>query len=118
MPSDKHIELSHKALVWLEDKATARGSRSCVELQLGEGYVADAGAICGLQYKWCRRFYLEPKEGDSDDYSFIFETKVSKSDFDNTFKRKTHKGDRLQPRANFHFVVTTKGEVLKDNQNQ
>ncbi len=41
-------------------------------------------------------------------FMFAFETKVNKSDFDNTFKYERHKPSKKQPFANFHFLVMPK----------
>lgn len=102
--------LGHKALKWIENKATGKGPRSCVECTLGEGYVADGASITALQNGYQKDFGVT----DYEDYSFIFESKVSRSDFMHTFKHRQHAGDRLIPRANFHFIVTTKGIVTLD----
>lgn len=116
--SELHIELARRALVWLEGKATQRGIRGCEEVQLAEGYVADSAAITGLVNRIERAMlgdhYQERRLGNggwglTDDYAFVFESKVSRSDFFNTFKRNNHKGDRLSAIGNFHFVVTPKG---------
>lgn len=114
--SDLHIELAHRSLVWLDVKATQRGIRGCEEVILDDGYVVDAAAIGALQEKWERllvgkevKIYTDPEHVD--DYSFVFESKVSRSDFMNTFKRGNHTGDRLKAIANFHFIVTPKGLV-------
>jgi hypothetical protein len=117
--SDLHNELSQKALVWLEGRATQRGIRGCEEVILKEGYVADSAAICGLSLSHEKTFLGEYRNGKtwqstSDDYVFVFESKVSRADFQNTFKRDGHFGSRLNPVGNFHFVVTPKGLVTPD----
>lgn len=120
MKSDKHIELTRKALVWLKVKATARGVRGCEEVILDEGYVADGAAICGLQIqhgkKFVGDFYRERWSSEtSNDYSWVFETKVSRSDFRNTFVNNGHIGNRLIPIANFHFIVTPRAMLTVDD---
>jgi hypothetical protein len=107
-PSPKHIELTKRSLIWLDTIVTQRGLRGTVELTLGNGYVADAGAVAGLQYKWSQKLLNGATHTKTDDFSFIFETKVSRADFNNTFRHCNHIGDRLKPRANFHFIVTAK----------
>jgi len=115
MPSEKHIVLSRMALVWLENKATQRGIRGCEEVILGNGYVCDSAAICGLQMAWEKQFVGVDRLNDAaDDYSFVFETKVSRSDFLKTFAKNGHIGDRLIQKANFHFVVAAKKIVSAD----
>lgn len=112
--SELHCELAQRALVWLEGKATGRGIRGCEEIILAEGYVADSVAISGLQIANEILFLGKRREwnsGESDDLIWVFESKVSRSDFMNTFKRSNHLGDRLTPIGNFHFVVTPKGLV-------
>lgn len=111
--SDLHIELARRALVWLETKATGRGIKGCEEVILDDGYVVDCAALSGLQMAHERNFVGRHKERGfdeaADDYAFLFESKVSRSDFFNTFKRGNHRGDRMQPKGNFHFVVTQRG---------
>lgn len=117
MPSNKHKDLIIRALVWLGNISTQRGIRGCEEVTLGEGYVADAVAICGLQSKWDRNLFktyynkarVEHGWIETDDFSFIVEAKSSYSDFRKTFFHDQHTGSRLKPRGNFHFVVVAKG---------
>jgi hypothetical protein len=102
------------ALIWLEKYATQRGIRGCEEVIIRPGYVADAAAICGLQYQYHKKWVGDRKPNDfSDDFTFIFETKVSRSDFLKTFINDNHIGSRLQPISNFHYVVTTKKIVAE-----
>lgn len=114
--SGLHIELAQRALVWLEARATGRGIRGCEEVIISEGYVADAAAISGLQLQYEKMFLGKSRGWNhkaSDDLVWIFESKVSRGDFFNTFK--IEKGsNRLNPRGNFHFVVTPKGLVTAD----
>lgn len=113
--SELHCELAERALVWLSTKATRRGIRGSVEVIIAEGYVPDSAAISGLQIQYEKQFKnCERQRGNSeecDDYIFIFESKVSRGDFFNTFKHGNHIGDRLKPIGDFHFVVTPKGLV-------
>lgn len=110
--SELHCELAERALVWLDGRATQRGIRGCVEVILKEGYVADSVAMCGLQYSQQKLFVGTKRVGnETDDYVFVFESKVSRGDFFNTFKHNNHIGNRLDPVGNFHFVVTPKGMV-------
>ena len=113
-----HTELAQRALVWLECRATGRGIRGCDEVIIGDGYVADAAAICGLQLAHEKTFIGKHRDLAmselAPDYIFIFESKVSRSDFIKTFKNNGHLGDRLSPVGNFHFVVAPKGMVKHD----
>lgn len=114
--SAKHIILQRRALIWLETIATARGIRGCEEVILDNKYVADAAAICGLQMSWEKKFadkdrnwYKTEGAEKSDDYTFVFETKVSRADYQATFSKKD--GNRHIPVANFHFIVAAKKVV-------
>lgn len=114
--SDLHIELLRRALVWLETKATGRGINAAEEVIVRDGYTVDGMAICGLQMSIERQFTGNNRNSweHSGDHVFLFESKVSRADFFNTFKRGNHKGDRLTPEGNFHFVVTPKGMVTPE----
>jgi hypothetical protein len=106
--SKLHIELAQRALIWLEAKATNRGIRGCEEVILDGGYVADSAAISGLTLKNESLFLGKSRDWsskESDDLIWIFESKVSRNDFHNTFKRDNHSGSRLKPIGNFHFIV-------------
>lgn len=117
MPSEKHSELIRRSLVWLSNIATQKGIRSAPECTLGDGYVADGAAILNLQFQWDCKFFITPyyklrKEKnyiETDDFTFVIEAKVSKSDFSKTFIHNGHAGDRMKPRGNFHFIVVSKG---------
>lgn len=90
--------------MWLSNISTQKGIRGCPEITLREGYVADAGAILNLQMKWDHKFFkgnyysfLKNTNGwlDTDDFTFVIESKASKSDYDKTFKHNKHLGDRM-----------------------
>lgn len=110
-----HTELAQRALIWLEGRSTGRGIRGCDEVILNDGYVADAVAICGLQLAHEKLFLGTRRESinrdAAPDYVFVFESKVSRSDFIKTFKNNGHIGDRMNAEGNFHFVVTPKNMV-------
>lgn len=107
--SEKHIELQRMCLIWLEGLATQRGIRGCEEVIIDSGYVADAAAISGLQYGNKKKFQADQS---IEDFTFVFETKVSRSDYLCTFKKAD--GNRHTAKANFHFVVAAKGVVSPD----
>lgn len=119
MPSQQHTELTRRALTWLSNISTQKGIRCAPEVTLGQGYVADGAAILNLQFQWDCKFFITPyhklrKENgyiDVDDFTFIIESKASRSDLQKTFCNNGHFGDRMKPRANFHFIVTSKGIV-------
>lgn len=128
MRSDRHIELQNMLVRWI-------GNRSFKMCGLPEsnvvGYIADFVAIAGMhdaehtkytfhselkkKYmvgrsingKWVRKIF-----GDIDRwYVCVFEVKVSRPDFLNTFgDRKTpHAQARLEPVGTAHWVVAEKG---------
>lgn len=109
MPSEAHTELIRRSLIWLSNIATGKGIRACPEITLGDGYVADGGAILNLQRKWGWKFFERQVPTETDDFTFVMEAKVSKGDFNKTFVHGNHGGDRMKPIANFHFVVRSKG---------
>lgn len=112
-----HTELARRSLTWLEVRATGRGIRGCEEVILEEGYVADAAAISGLTLQNEKLFlgvHRDWNDKESDDLVWVFESKVSRSDFLNTFKHDKHSGSRLTPIGNFHFVVCPKGLLKAD----
>lgn len=103
------------SLIWLEKYATNRGIRGCEEVIMRPGYVADAAAICGLQYQHYKNWIGDRKPNDfSDDFTWIFETKVSRSDFLKTFINDKHLGSRLSPVCNFHYIVASKKIIAKE----
>jgi len=115
--SKLHIELAQRALTWLEVRATGRGIRGCEEVALAEGYVADAVAISGLTYANQQLFVGTKRDWnqkEADTYAWVFESKVSRSDFIKTFKRDGHFGSRLNPIANFHLIVCPRGMIKAD----
>lgn len=120
MKSDLHCELQQKALTWLEGRATARGIRGSEEVCIAPGYVADAVAISGLGVKSEKLFVgtCDRRMGDkfSDDFAWVFESKVSRGDFFGTFKEGSNKhgGNRLEPIANFHMIVVPKNLITAD----
>lgn len=109
MPSEAHTELIRRSLIWLSNIATGKGIRACPEMTLGEGYIADGGAILNLQFRWAWEFFERQIPPYNDDFTFVLEAKVSKGDFNKTFVHGNHVGDRMKPIANFHFVVMAKG---------
>ncbi|MCJ7483901.1 MAG: hypothetical protein MUO31_13160 [Thermodesulfovibrionales bacterium] len=130
--SDKHDELAIMALTWLSNKVTGKGMRGTTEVCLSQGYVADAVAICSLQYTY-NSMYIEHSgykpaimnrtynretgkidtivRGDKIDnyYACIFEAKASRSDFLSTFNDKEKHLNRRFPIGSLHWCVANKG---------
>lgn len=127
--SDRHTELQNMIVRWI-------GNRSFKMCGLPEanvvGYIADFVAIAGMYSEQHTRYtshsdltkkYLAPdltpggenlyKEcGDIDRwYVCVFEVKVSRNDFLNTFggRKSPHAKARLEPVGTAHWVVAEKG---------
>lgn len=129
MPSNRHTELQNMAVRWI-------GNRSFKMCGLPEsnvvGYVADFVAIAGMYGSHHTRYTahsgltkkclvpdLSPggtnlyrERGDIDRwYVCVFEVKVSRNDFLNTFGNKDtpHTKARMEPVGTAHWVVAEKG---------
>lgn len=116
MPSSEHIDLSDRCLRWVATRSTARGIRGGREVYVARNYVADALCVGSLQHRHYRRYKPSPKSiADLSDawgyWAFLFEVKVSRSDFLSTFgpSRKPLHENRHQPVASLHWVVTPAG---------
>lgn len=135
MPSDRHIQLQNMINRWI-------GNRSFKMCAIPEcnavGYVADFVALAGMNNaeheKYTRHSGLEKKymqsvwqgkglplkyeiHGDIDRwYACVFEVKVSRSDFLNTFGGKDtgHAKARMEPVGTAHWVVADKGVCKPD----
>jgi len=131
--SDRHVELQNMLVRWMKN-------RSFKMLALPEcnvGYIADFVAIAGLFSEFHRKYArfagLEKKymgsqmtddgwkwvsRGDLDRwYVCIFEVKVSREDFLNTFgpnKKTPHALARSKPVGTVHWVVAEKGICTPD----
>jgi len=124
-PSSKHIELQNMVTRWI-------GNRSFKMCGLPEcnvvGYVADYVAIAGMYDGYHSRYTFHSKlkkktmccwvngeyktRGDIDRwYVCVFEVKVSRADFLNTFGTKDtiHAKARMEPVGTAHWVVADKG---------
>jgi len=49
MSSKEHTALSYRALSWLQSRATGKGIVGTTEVNIEDGYVADAVAIASFQ---------------------------------------------------------------------
>ncbi len=129
-PTNEHEELKARAFTWLSSRATGRGMRAAPEVRLGEKYVADGVAIANLQKRYKDSFLPEWNESKVTSeprpnppippYSFLFECKRDMKDYLSTFGEgldTTHANARMDPVANFHFVVVSKevDNVLNEN---
>lgn len=101
-PSKLHWDLTNKVPGWIGSRTTGAGYQWAAEVSLSEGYVADAVAIASLQ----GRFWLQAggtyEDAIPERLVFVFETKVSQSDFNAKFGCETN---RQHPIGNLHYVV-------------
>lgn len=129
MPGKRHIELQNMAARWIGN----RSFKICGLPECGAvGYVADFAAIAGMQDQYHTRYaghsglekmYMRSVwdgkgkplkheiHGDIDRwYVCVFEVKVSRSDFLNTFgnKQSGHAKARMLPVGTAHWVVAEK----------
>ena len=126
--SDRHIELQNMIVRWIDN----RSFKMCGLPEFNAvGYIADFVAIAGMYSEYHTRYakhsglekkYMSSRRtdsgwerkifGDIDRwYVCVFEVKVSRNDFLNTFgKRNTpHAKARLEPVGTAHWVVAEKG---------
>lgn len=108
MPSDRHIELQNMAQRWLNNRAF----KMCglPELQI-ISYIADFVAIAGLHSVFAHR-YSPPQERPQRWNICVFEVKVSRGDFLNTFgpnKNSRHATARRRPVGTLHWIIADKG---------
>jgi len=124
-PSDKHIELQNMVTRWISN----RSFKMCGLPESNVvGYVADYVAIAGMHDSEHSRYTFHSKlkkktmaywvdgdyriRGDIDRwYVCVFEVKVSRTDFLNTFggKDTPHAKARMEPVGTAHWVVADKG---------
>lgn len=130
MPSDRHIQLQNMVRRWIDN----RSFKMCALPECNVvGYIADFVALAGMygseHDKYTSRSGLTKKtmspqyqgpgkplkykiSGDVDRfYVCVFEVKVSRSDFLNTFGGKitNHAKARMEPVGTAHWVVADKG---------
>ena len=123
-PSEKHNELTSMAIRWITNRSFK--IRGITEAKF-VGYLADYAAIVGMNdsehsrytrhsglTKKTTRWFLNGEykiEGDIDRwYVCVFEVKVSRADFLNTFggKKNAHAKARMEPVGTAHWVVADK----------
>lgn len=141
MPSKRHIELQNLVARWIEN----RSFKMCgLPESHVVGYVADFVAIAGMQNAYHERYthhsglemmsmssvlkddyqqragndrWTYKMHGDIDRwYVCVFEVKVSRADFLNTFggKDSPHAKARMEPVGTAHWVVAEKGICKPD----
>lgn len=105
-----HEWLGKQTFNFLNKMSTSRGLIWRQEHTIHNGMRPDAIGFCSLQMQFEKKFSGMERMGYKDetvlDYMFIFESKVSYSDFKSTFN-----GDgkhKENPYANFHFLVCPK----------
>ena len=135
-----HEELTNRALKWFSNRSTMRGCKGATEMNVANGYVADALLLMSFQWRYylsiCRNSNIKKKliskevafnttgvnvwweEGHyfsypvPNDFAIIVETKVSRADFLSTFKDKKGKhSNRHKPVASLHYIVTPRNMV-------
>jgi len=111
----KHDELKLMALTWLNNKVTGKGLRGTTEVTLADGYVADAVALCSLQYRFFTQYtargYPDAHPFKLNYFACIFEAKASRNDFLSTFNDSDKHQNRHKPVGNLHWCVTPRGLV-------
>jgi len=102
-----HEWLTKQTLPFLSNMATARGLIWRQEHTIHNGMRPDAVGFCSLQIQYEKMLYKRRVDWkNASDYIFIFETKVSYSDFKNSFNGNGEWKEK--PYANFHFLVVPK----------
>lgn len=132
-PSNRHIELQNMVSTWISN----RSFKMCGLLEADVvGYVADFVAIAGMWSRYHKIYashsgleekYMTPPRAGKLEYTIhgdidrwfvcVFEVKVSRADFLNTFgKKKTslHAKARMEPVGTAHWVVAEKGICTAD----
>jgi hypothetical protein len=134
-PSSKHIELQHMLYRWMDNRCIKMAALTECNIV---GYIADFVAIARMNdsehEKYCRHSNLKPLtmhdqwqgkglplkrvfEGDIDrHYVNVFEVKVSRNDFLNTFgsKDSPHAKARMEPVGTAHWVVAGKSVCVAE----
>jgi hypothetical protein len=114
----EHDELKVMALTWLRNKVTGKGLRGTTEVQLADGYVADAVALCSLQNRFFQQYTAcgcpVADRFDVNYFACIFEAKASRGDFLSTFNNSNKHQNRHKPVGNLHWCVTPSGLVKAD----
>ena len=105
--TDLHRDLQYRSLTWLKNRVTGRGMLSGIEVPLNF-IIIDAGAICRLQWRFWEK--IKPNEPQPANIICVFQVKISRSDFQKTFRKD---GASYNPAmsANLRWIVTPKNLV-------
>lgn len=105
-----HEWLTERTLHFLHSMCTARGLIWRQEHTIHNGMRPDAIGFCSLQSRFEKQFAGRSRDcfnwKETDDFMFVFETKISYSDFKNSFNGSGEWKEK--PYANFHFLVVPK----------
>ena len=114
MATKLHTKLSYRALAWMNSRITESGKRWATELMICPeiGWVADAAAFASLQCQYYAQITPKPTNF-TDRLLFIFESKVSRQDYNRSFSGK-HETHKMQLVGNFHYIVTPKNLIKVD----
>lgn len=121
MASNLHKELSIRAISWMNSRMTASGIRWATEFQIESGWVADCVALAFPQIRYFDKIKkianheealkIWHKDIYPDAFLYVFETKVSRQDFNKSFANNGYKNRLI---GNLHYVITTKDLISKD----
>ncbi len=121
MATDLHKELSIRAILWMNSRMTASGIRWATEFTLKSGWVADCVAFGFPQIRYFDRIKkinnhsealdVWHKIGFPDHFLYVFESKVSKSDYNKSFANNGYKNTLI---GNLHYVVTPKELITEE----
>src|SRR4030043_130506 len=105
--TELHEWLARQTFNFLHNMCTARGLIWRQEHSIHNGMRPDAIGFCSLQMQYENRFLAKERSilnsKRVDDYMFVFEAKVSYSDYKNSFNGTGEWKEK--PYANFHFLV-------------
>jgi len=114
MSTNLHKELTIRSIAWMNSRMTQSGVRWGTEVMVSNesGWMADAVAFAFPQSRFCKYIHPQP-EVWPDSLLYVFETKISRNDFNRTFsgKKETHKLGMI---GNLHYVVTPKDLIKID----
>jgi len=123
MATKLHKELSVRAISWMNSRMTGSGIRWATELQLESGWIADCVAFGFPQIRHFDRIKKINNHSEAldvwhkkefpDHFLYVFETKVSKSDFNKSFSG-NHETHKLEPIGNLNYVITPKGLISEN----
>lgn len=124
MASKQHKELSIRAISWMNSRMTASGIRWATEFQLEPEWIADCVAFGFPQIRFFDRIQkinnhsealnVWHKKGFPDHLLYVFESKVSKQDFNKSFSGNYDK-HKLKLIGNLNYIITPKG-LIKENE--